>query len=284
MESAVYEGHVRHRRFDPIERSFSYRVFMFYLDLDEIPEVMALHPLVSARPRSPASFSRADYLGPASVPLRDAVCDLVEERTGDRPRGPIRMLTNLRYLGLIENPVTFYFCFDPAGSGLERVVAEVTNTPWGDRHAYVLGSEGGGGEAVLTDRQDKALHVSPLMGMEHQYDFRFGTPGPTLPVHIESRKDGDLHFDATLSLQRTEISRATLGRVLRTYPPMSWRTTFAIYAQAAITWVRGVSFQPRPPHGRRPGADEPDGLTGAPRTESSVGLAGRESSEGGMPG
>lgn len=281
MKSAIYEGRVRHRRFDPIERSFDYRVFMFYLDLEEIPEVMAVHPLVSTRPRSPVSFSRADYLGPASVPLRDAVCDLVEERTGGRPRGPIRMLTNLRYLGLIENPVSFYFCFDPSGEELDKVVAEVTNTPWGDRHAYVLGSDGGG--MVLTDSQEKALHVSPLMAMEHQYDFRFGTPGPTLPVHIESHKEGDLHFDATLSLERTEISRASLGRVLVSYPPMSWRTTFAIYRQAALSWLRGAPFHARPPMGLRPGIGGSVGPGSGTAAPAEGGAAARGDAEGGQP-
>jgi uncharacterized protein len=244
LASAVYEGRVRHRRFEPFSREFSYRIFMFYLDLEEIPEVMSVHPLVSTRPRSPARFRRADYLGPVDRPLRDAVADLVEERTGSRPDGPIRMLTHLRYWGVCENPVTFYYCFARDGVELRSVVAEVTNVPWGDRHSYLI-EAGSSSPGVLSTGTPKALHVSPLMSMDHHYELRFGIPGRTLPVHMESRGKGKKAFDATLSLTRTEISRPVLGRLLRR-PPMSLKVLSGIYLQAGITWARGARYHPRP--------------------------------------
>jgi uncharacterized protein len=254
MSSAIYEGNVRHRRYGPVSREFSYRVFMVYLDLREVPEVMSLHPLWSTRPRSPVSFRRTDYLAPADRPLDDAVRDEIARQTGSRPSGPVRMLTNLRHFGLAENPVTFYYCFRPDGERLEAVLAEVTNTPWGDRHSYVVdGVERDG--AVVSSRREKAMHVSPLMDMDHVYDLRFGVPGPTLPAHIASSKGGSLAFDATLKLSRTELSRASISRTLVTYPPMSWRVLSGIYRQAAITWLRGARFHPRP---------EPTGTAGRP--------------------
>ncbi|MDQ2699806.1 MAG: DUF1365 domain-containing protein [Actinomycetota bacterium] len=243
MKSGIYEGQVRHRRFEPFERQFDYRIFMVYLDLEEIPDVMSVHPLWSTRRRSPARFRRDDYLGPVQLPLRDAVARLVRKRTGRTLRGPVRMLTNLRYWGLIENPVTFYYCFDPAGERVETVIAEVTNTPWGERHSYVIQ---GDGSKVVSARLDKQMHVSPLMGMDHVYDLRFGTPGSRLPVHISSSRDRQISFDATLNLQRTEISRRSLGRLLVTYPPMSYRTTVGIHRQAAISWLRGAKYHPKP--------------------------------------
>lgn len=249
FESAIYEGTIRHRRFGDPAREFSYRIFMLYLDLEEIPEVMSLHPLWSTRPRSPVSFRRADFLGPTSLPLDECVRDAVAGQTGRRPAGPIRMLTNLRHLGLTENPVTFYYCFEPGGEKLVSVLAEVTNTPWGDRHSYVVdGVERGG--ALVSSRREKALHVSPLMDMEHVYELRFGVPGATLPVHISSSRVDSLAFDATLKLSRCRLDRAALTRVLFTYPPISWRVLSGIYQQAAITWMRGARFHPRP--GSRP--------------------------------
>jgi len=253
FHSAIYEGKVRHRRFEPFEREFDYRIFMLYLDLDEIPGVMKVHPLWSTRRRSPARFRRADHLGPADRPLKAAVADLVERRTGSRPQGPIRMLTNLRYLGLVENPVTFYYCFDRFGEQVEAVVAEVTNTPWGDRHAYVM--EAGSGSAVVTARREKAMHVSPLMGMDHEYELSFGTPGQRLPVHISSSRQGSKSFDATLNLQRAEINRRNLGRLLVRYPPMSYRATAGIHWQALLTWIRGAKYHSRPDPGASPGQD-----------------------------
>jgi DUF1365 family protein len=245
LNSAIYEGTVRHRRFAELEHEFTYRLFMVYLDLAEIPEVMSLHPLWSTRPRSPACLRRSDYLGPSHVPLDRCVRDQVFTRTGRRPSGPIRMLSNLRYFGLIENPITLYYCFDSGGTRLETVLAEVTNTPWGDRHSYVIAGGNSRG-SVVSSRLEKAMHVSPLMDMDHTYELSFGKPGCSLPVHIESEKDGKKAFEATLRLSRTEISRSSLGQTLVSYPPMSYRATFGIYTQAAFTWLKGARYHGRP--------------------------------------
>lgn len=244
LASAIYDGTIRHRRFEPIEREFSYRIFMLYLDLEEIPEVMRIHPLWSTRRRSLVRFRRADYLGPAGLPLREAVGDLVETRTGRRPKGPIRMLTHLRFWGVIQNPVTFYYCFDREGDRLETVVAEVTNVPWGERHAYVIDQHHGA--RTVSASLPKRLHVSPLMAMNHEYELNFGMPGPTVPVHIESRREGQLYFDATLNLRRKTLNRALLGRLLLTRPPMSLKATAGIYYQAFRIWRKGVSFHSKP--------------------------------------
>lgn len=245
FESAIYEGSIRHRRYEPIKREFEHHIFMMYLDLDEIPELMKVHPLWSTRRRSPARFRRADYFGPANRPLKGCVLDEVERRTGDRPAGPVRMLTHLRYWGVIENPVSFYYCFDESGEKVQTVLAEVTNNPWRDRHAYVIDG-GPDASGIISSKRAKAMHVSPLMGMDHEYDLRFGTPGDRLPVHISSSSANSTVFDATLSLTRTEISTPALSRLLVAYPPMSIRVRTGIYSQAAITWLKGVKYHARP--------------------------------------
>ena len=123
---------------------FRYPLFMAYLDLDELPELFDGRLLWSARRPAVAWFRRADYLGAPGTPLDEAVRELVLERTGIGLDGPIRLLTHLRYLGHCFNPVSFYYCYDPPGERVRAVVAHVTNTPWGERHAYVLGVERGG--------------------------------------------------------------------------------------------------------------------------------------------
>ncbi|HMY27089.1 MAG TPA: DUF1365 domain-containing protein [Solirubrobacterales bacterium] len=244
MKSAIYEGRIRHRRFEPVTREFVYRIFMLYLDLDEAPEVMKIHPLWSNRPRSPARLKRSDYLGPADLPLKEAVLDKVEERTGRRPRGPVRMLTHPRYFGVCFNPVTFYYCFDPTGERLEAVLAEVTNTPWGERHTYLVNAPRR--PDVLAADVAKRLHVSPLMGMDHRYELVFGQPGRTLPVHMASTRGGELFFDATLNLERRELTRARLGRLLLTRLPMPLKVLGGIHLEAARTWFAGASYFPHP--------------------------------------
>jgi DUF1365 family protein len=244
LNSAIYEGTIRHRRFKPVEREFSYRIYMVYLDLDEMPEVLGIHPLWSTRPRSPASFRRSDYLGPADRPLKQAVYDRVEKRTGARPSGPVRMLTHLRYWGVCFNPVSFYYCFDPAGERVETVLAEVTNIPWGERHTYLVNTLRRPG--VLEADVGKQLHVSPLMAMDHRYRLVFGEPGRTLPVHMESWREAELHFDATLKGERHEMTRGLLGRLLLTRLPMSAKVLGGIHLEAGRTWLAGARYHPHP--------------------------------------
>jgi len=266
--SAIYEGWVRHRRFEPVEHSFRYRLFLMYLDLDELPELLDSLPLFSARGTAPARFRRADFLGDPERPLAECARDAVEQCSGRRPGGPVRLLANLRYFGHIFNPVGFYYCFDEDGDQVEAVVADVHNIPWGEHHPYVL-TRGERGGPVLAGELDKQLHVSPLMGMDQTYSFRAGEPGATLSVQIESRpvqrpvrpmpgqdvapreETGAKQFDATLSLRRRELSRSRSTRMLLRYPAMSLQVVARIYAQSLRLKLRGARYFPHP-EGSRP--------------------------------
>lgn len=250
--SAVYEGWIRHRRFEPIEHDFRYRLFLMYLDLDELPGLLDRYPLFSARRPAPARFRRADYMGDPQRPLAECARDAVEAQTGARPAGPVRMLANLRTLGHVFNPVCFYYCFDDAGEQVEAVVADVNNIPWGERHPYVLARDGRQG-TVLAQELDKALHVSPLMAMDQTYAFRAGEPGERLSVQIESRpNDGaGKAFDATLSMRRRELSGPLLTRMLLRYPAMSLQVVAKIYAQTLRLKLKGAPYFPHP-GGKRP--------------------------------
>jgi DUF1365 family protein len=250
--SAVYEGWIRHRRFEPVEHDFRYRLFLMYLDLGELPRVLDRYPLWSARRPAPARFRRADFMGDPDRPLAECARDAVEEQTGDRPAGPVRMLANLRTLGHVFNPVCFYYCFDATGERVEAVVADVNNIPWGERHPYVL-ARGERQGTVLVEELDKVLHVSPLMGMDQTYAFRATEPGDELVVQIESRpSDGEgKAFDATLSMRRHELSGPLLTRMLVRYPAMSLQVVARIYAQTLRLKLKGARYFPHP-GGRRP--------------------------------
>jgi uncharacterized protein len=246
--SCLYVGTLRHRRLSGPRDEFHYPLFMPYLDLDELPELFDGSWLWSARHPAPAWFRRADYLGEPTTRLRDAVRALVHERTGADVDGPIRLLAHPRDFGHCFNPVSFYYCHDRAGERLRAVVAEVTNTPWGERHAYVMPvAREAPGAGVLRGRFRKRLHVSPLMAMDLLYDWRLTRPSQRLSVHVAShRRDGERVFEATLSLQRREISPRALRRVLVRYPLLSARLTARIYAHALGLRLRGASYFPHP--------------------------------------
>jgi DUF1365 family protein len=238
--SAIYEGTIRHRRYAVRPHEFHHRVALAYLDLDELEGLLGGR---LARRRGLVRFSRADYMGDAHVPLEDAVRALVERRLGEAPTGPIRLLTSLRTFGHCFNPVSFYYCFTPQEQ-LQAVVAEVTSTPWGERHAYVLERAGSG--PVLAGSFQKALHVSPFMSMDQLYFWRVAAPAATLSVHIESQESGQRAFDATLALRRSPLTRARLARVTARYPAATLRVLALIYGHALALKLKGVPLHARP--------------------------------------
>ena len=246
MNSRIYKGWVRHRRVAPTRHQFRYRMFMLYLDLAELPQLFDGTPFWSARRRALAWFKRSDYLGPPAVPLDQAVRDLVQTRSGVRPDGPIRLLTHLRYFGYCMNPVSFYYCFNAAGDTLETIVAEITNTPWKERHSYVL-SVGDSGARVKRFGFDKDFHVSPFLPMDMQYRWSFTDPRERLFVHMQNHKNGEQMFDATLALTEEPLSARALIAVLAAFPLMTVKVIAAIHWQALLLWLKRTPFYEHPP-------------------------------------
>ena len=246
MKSALYTGTIRHRRFSAARNEFRYRLFMSYLDLAELPSVFERRWLWSVRRPALAWFRRADYLGPPELPLDTAVRERVAMETGTRPRGPIRLLTHLRFFGHSFNPVSFYYVFDESDTRIEAIVAEITNTPWKERHAYVLPVAPSMPPRAMRFSFDKRFHVSPFMPMGLRYDWTLSAPGSGLHVHMENSRDGERIFDATLNLAREEITGGSLARALAQFPLMTARVTALIYWQALKLWFKRAPFHAHP--------------------------------------
>jgi DUF1365 family protein len=268
LASALYEGWVRHRRFAPVRHDFRYRVFLVYLDLGELDRVFRGRWLWSASRPNLAWLDRRLHLGDPEVPLDRAVRDLVAERLGRRPEGPIRLLTHLTYFGCGFNPVSFYYCYDRDGARLDALVGEVNNTPWNEQYPYVLdaraprtlGPPRPGKGRVLGWRFPKAFHVSPFMPLAQEYHWRFLEPGARLAVHMENLEGGERLFDATLSLERREVTGPALARVLALHPFMTVKVIAAIYWNALRLWAKRAPYHQHPgslpPGGRRLAARE----------------------------
>jgi len=250
--SCLYEGWVRHRRYGDVRHSLRMRLFLAMLDLDELPEVFDGYGTLASADgrRALAQFRRGDYLGDPRRGLADEARALVAARTGaPAPAGPIRLLTGLRQVGIGFNPVAFYYCHAPVSDGarVEAVVAEVTNTPWGERHAYVLAPDPSRPPAsIMRGGFAKEFHVSPFMGMDHTYAWRMTEPGERLIVHIESSRASQLAFDATLSLVRRPLKPRSLARLLARHPLQPVASLARIYANGLAVWAKGSGYFPNP--------------------------------------
>ncbi|RYY75142.1 MAG: DUF1365 domain-containing protein [Gammaproteobacteria bacterium] len=243
--SAIYRGKVRHRRFSPKQHEFEYDVFMMYLDTSEIETIFSLSPLWSLSRFAPARYKRSDFhidgkhADLEGLPsIDESVRNTVESAIGERPNGPIRMLVNIRYWGFNMNPLSTYYCFDSAGENVIAILAEVNNTPWDERHAYVLtGSDFSTRQHV---RFQKKLHVSPFNPMDMDYNWQSTTPSKTLALHLENWQNQQKITDATLTLNRETINQSSLNKILIHFPWMTVKIISAIYWQALKLWWKGV--------------------------------------------
>ena len=225
--SCFYEGFVRHRSRRAVPSEFRYRLYLTYLDLD-IDESRFQGWWWSRKGPILSRFRRADHFGDAARPLSECARDLVESRLGWRPRGPIRLLTSLRQFGVAMNPLSLFYFFDAAGREVLAVVAEVSNTPWNERHCYVLDFRQSRGR-WKSARHAKEFHVSPFFDMSMDYEWRIGAPGERLLVRIEHRSEDQHSFEATLVTRRKPMSTWEIWRLPFRYPWMNARILAAIY-------------------------------------------------------
>lgn len=252
MESCLYEGVVYHERLQPLSHRFHYRLYMSYLDLAEVPELMRAG-LLSDRLFSWNGFLRRDHFGHPQETLINSVRELVLQKTGFLPDGPIRLLTQLRFLGYYFSPLNLFFCYARDGSRLQAIVAEVQNTPWLQRHCYVLWQ----GNQLGTGRETeycipKTFHVSPFFGMDLDHHWRVSAPGNELHIGIENTVEQNPLFRAWMTLHRVPLSHRTQRAMQWRYPHMTARITAAIYLQAFHLWRKKCPFYPHPKHRLEP--------------------------------
>ena len=252
MHSCLYEGHVAHQRRQPVAHAFRYGLNMVYFDLDEIPRLVD-DRIIGDRKLSLASFLPEDHLALASVEqarlsLRARIEQTVELQTGHAVRGPIRLLTQLRYFGYYFSPLNLYYCFDQAGERVVAIVAEVSNTPWNEQHLYIL-HDGNRAQADENSfAHSKTFHVSPFMHMNMQYRWEVSTPTDTLRVQLSNAENGTeaAFFGAQLQLTRRPLTRASMARALIRYPLMTAQIFGAIYFQAFQLWWKACPYYPHP--------------------------------------
>ena len=243
----LYWGTIFHRRHTPFTRFFKYPIFMAYIDITSLSTTMSPSLLWNINKPAIVSFRRSDYHGDPQVDLEDAVRLTLLEKTGRSFKGPIRLLTNLRYFGYCFNPVSFYYCFNEADDKVEAIMAEVTNTPWKERYAYVIEKQDQtNNKPRLVASPKKQLHVSPFWGMDHDYDWSFSQPESNLSVYMRNFKEDKMVFDVALNLKRKVFSNSSLLKAILRFPFITLMVVYRIHWQAFILYIKRAPFFTHP--------------------------------------
>ncbi len=245
MESGIYSGTLRHRRFSPAVHEFTYPLFMVFLDIERMPELMDVSPIAGYNRRNLVSYQERDHFGDPAKKLRDRMSIEAQRKGIAIPEGRIFLLTHLRYLGYNFNPVSFFYCYDRKDR-LQTIMAEVNNT-FGETQNYWL-TPAVELPAGLNKkyRFPKTFHVSPFMKLGHEYEWTFTPPGEGLVTECISHEDGKVIFDSTLKMERSEWSRASLHRAIVRFPWMTAKVIAAIHWQALRLLIKRVPVAPHP--------------------------------------
>ena len=243
----LYWGTIKHRRYTPFSRFFTYPIFMAYIDVSSLDTTMKPSLLWNINKPALVSYRRSDYHGDPSIALDKAVRKTLLEKTGRSVNGPIRLLTHLRYFGHCFNPVSFYYCFNDTDDRVEAIMAEVTNTPWKERYAYVIEKQvKKNSKLKFTATPKKQLHVSPFWGMDHDYEWYFSQPENALSVDMRNFKEGQIVFDVTLNLKRRVFSNSSLFKAILRFPLITMMVVYRIHWQAFILYIKRAPFFTHP--------------------------------------
>jgi DUF1365 family protein len=213
-------------------------VFYAALDLDELDEVAGRSRLIRRNRRGLVEFRDADHLPTPSADVAADVRALLSDE-GVNPRGwRITLITNLRILGYVFNPASFYLCRDAAGV-LRRVLVEVHNT-FGERHLYPLRPTDAGD--AFRAGMPKAFFVSPFISVDGAYAVHVRDGADGVRIAIALRQEESMVLSTSLMLRRRPLTDGTLLRLLLRYPLMTQRTIALIHWHAFRLWLRGAPF------------------------------------------
>jgi uncharacterized protein len=241
VASAIYDVSVRHRRLDQIRHDFSQKLSLLYMNIDELPQLFSRSRIFRPQRWAAQGFVREAYF-PGNGSLRSSIVGHVADQLGFTVHGPITLLTQASHFGFIFNPVSFAYCFDQQHK-LSAVCAEITNTPWGERHYYAVDCR-----TKKTARFAKRFHISPFQPFAQQYFWKFAEPHSDIHIHMTNSTQGTPVFHAELHGQRKPWSEMALAERCIRRPLQCLQTIARIYCEAGRLWWKKAPFFSHPQH------------------------------------
>lgn len=247
---SIYQGKVTHHRLQPKQHFFEYSIFMTYVDLTQLATLTKSQLFWSKDHFNLANFRQRDFGEKNHESLLLQIQKFIADKTQENYQGKVFLLCHWRYFGILFNPISLYYCFDEQGIELKYVVAEVTNTPWLQRHRYLLTPTKKTNSLDLDSsfysNSEKSLHVSPFMPMHLFYNFNYQVPDENLTFKMAIHDDKQCVFTANLLLVKKIMTPYQLDKFILSYPWMTAKVILAIYWQALKIKAKGLPFFPHP--------------------------------------
>ncbi|MEM0912708.1 MAG: DUF1365 domain-containing protein [Pseudomonadota bacterium] len=248
-ESCVYMGDVMHRRNQPKVHEFTYDIYLWFIKLSELETLNSQLSLfkIADSGLHPFRFAQKDYIPSETGDIESRALKKFNELSQCRLAGDVFLLGQVRTFGLYFSPVNFYFLKNAAGH-FSHMLAEVSNTPWNQRHYYLV-------DLSEQRNTEKAFHVSPFNPMDMVYKWRINQPDHELSLQLSCYR-GEKHFEAALDMKMQALSNPLLRRLLIKTPSMTIKTVVGIYWQAFKLFLKRIPIYAHPDSGKQKGNND----------------------------
>jgi len=239
MNSRMYDCTVMHHRLEPLRHRFVYKVFMFYLDLDELETIDAQLRLFGRNRFNLFSLHDRDHLTYGQSSIKENIREYLKSKGINIGNGKIFLLTNLRTAGYVFNPVSFYFCFDEQGDPV-CAVPEVGNT-FDELKPYLI-TRDSLREGMFRERMVKHFYVSPFFDLDTTFDFQLRVPNEKLHIQIDDYKDGRKAFLSALIGTERPLTDFNLFRSFLRIPFVTLKVIALIHIHAGLLYLKKLPY------------------------------------------